>query len=99
MKFRPVYDSASGAFVIKSKRAPIRGRICLMRFDVFTLFPEVFPAYLGSSILQRAQERGILEVHLHNLRDYARDRHRTTDDLPYGGGGGMVMKPEPIFEA
>jgi len=70
-----------------------------MRFDVFTLFPEVFPAYLGSSILQRAQERGILEVHLHNLRDYARDRHRTTDDLPYGGGGGMVMKPEPIFEA
>ncbi len=70
-----------------------------MRFDVFTLLPEVFPAYLGSSILQRAQERGILEVHLHNLRDYAHDRHRTTDDLPYGGGGGMVMKPEPIFEA
>ncbi len=70
-----------------------------MRFDVFTLLPEAFPAYLGSSILQRAQERGILEVHLHNLRDYAHDRHRTTDDLPYGGGGGMVMKPEPIFEA
>ncbi|MFN3741278.1 MAG: tRNA (guanosine(37)-N1)-methyltransferase TrmD [Anaerolineales bacterium] len=70
-----------------------------MRFDVFTLLPEVFPAYLGSSILQRAQERGILEVHLHNIRDYTHDRHRTTDDLPYGGGGGMVMKPEPIFEA
>ncbi|MEJ5241270.1 MAG: tRNA (guanosine(37)-N1)-methyltransferase TrmD [Anaerolineales bacterium] len=70
-----------------------------MRFDIFTLLPEVFPAYLGSSMLQRAQERGILEVHLHNIRDYTHDRHRTTDDLPYGGGGGMVMKPEPIFEA
>lgn len=70
-----------------------------MRFDIFTLLPEVFPAYLESSILKRARERGILEVHLHNLRDYAHDRHRTTDDLPYGGGGGMVMKPEPIFEA
>ncbi len=70
-----------------------------MRFDIFTLLPEVFPAYLTSSILQRAQERGILEVHLHHIRDYTHDRHRTTDDLPYGGGGGMVMKPEPIFEA
>lgn len=70
-----------------------------MRFDVFTLLPEIFPAYLGTSILQRAQERGILTVQLHNIRDYTHDRHRTTDDVPYGGGGGMVMKPEPIFEA
>lgn len=70
-----------------------------MRFDIFTLLPEVFVPYLQSSILQKAAERGLLEVHLHNIRDWARDKHHTTDDLPYGGGGGMVMKPEPIFEA
>ncbi len=70
-----------------------------MRFDVFTLFPEIFTGPLQASILKRAQEQGLLSVHLHNIRDYALDRHRTTDDLPYGGGGGMVMKPEPIFGA
>jgi tRNA (guanine37-N1)-methyltransferase len=70
-----------------------------MRFDVFTLMPEVFPAYLESSILQRAQERGLIEIRVHNIRDYTHDRHHTTDDIPYGGGGGMVMKPEPVFEA
>ncbi len=70
-----------------------------MRFDVFTLLPQVFSPYLEQSILERARARGLLEVYVHNIRDYARDRHRTTDDLPYGGGGGMVMKPEPIFEA
>jgi tRNA (guanine37-N1)-methyltransferase len=70
-----------------------------VQFDVFTLFPEIFPAYLESSILQRARERKIIEVRVHNIRDYAHDRHRTTDDVPYGGGGGMVMKPEPVFEA
>lgn len=70
-----------------------------MRFDVFTLLPEVFPAYLGAGILQRAQERGLAEVQVHNIRDFTHDRHHTTDDLPYGGGGGMVMKPEPTFEA
>lgn len=70
-----------------------------MQFDVFTLIPEVFPPYLDSSILQRARERGLVEVRIHNIRDYAHDRHHTTDDLPYGGGGGMVMKPEPVFEA
>jgi tRNA (guanine37-N1)-methyltransferase len=70
-----------------------------MRFDVFTLFPEVFKPYLNSSILKRAQEEGHLEVHLHNIRDWATDKHHVTDDLPYGGGGGMVMKPEPIFRA
>ncbi|UCF60091.1 MAG: tRNA (guanosine(37)-N1)-methyltransferase TrmD [Anaerolineaceae bacterium] len=70
-----------------------------MRFDVFTLLPEVMHAYLGASVLGKAQEAGLLEVYLHNIRDYALDRHHTTDDEPYGGGGGMVMKPEPIFTA
>jgi tRNA (guanine37-N1)-methyltransferase len=70
-----------------------------MRFDVFTLFPEVFGSYLDSSILLRARQNGLLEVVLHNIRDWTTDRHHTTDDMPYGGGGGMVMKPEPIFAA
>src|SRR5574342_1228991 len=70
-----------------------------MQFEVFTLLPEVFPAYLESSILQRARERGLIEVRVHNIRDYTHDKHHTTDDTPYGGGGGMVMKPEPVFEA
>lgn len=70
-----------------------------MRFDVFTLIPEVFPAYLQAGMLDRAASRGLIEVNLHNIRDYAHDKHHTTDDTPYGGGGGMVMKPEPMFEA
>jgi tRNA (guanine37-N1)-methyltransferase len=70
-----------------------------MRFDIFTLFPEMFPHYLDESILKRAQESGLLEVRLHNIRDWATDKHKMTDDEPYGGGGGMVMKPEPIFNA
>ena len=70
-----------------------------MQFEVFTLLPEVFPPYLESSILQRARQRGLIDVHVHNIRDYTHDKHHTTDDTPYGGGGGMVMKPEPVFEA
>ena len=70
-----------------------------MRFDVFSLFPEVFPSYLNSSILKRAQEMGHIEVFTHNIRDWATDKHQITDEPPYGGGGGMVMKPEPIFAA
>jgi tRNA (guanine37-N1)-methyltransferase len=70
-----------------------------MRFDVFTLLPETFIPYLQVSILQKAAERGLVEIALHNIRDWARDKHHTTDDTPYGGGGGMVMKPEPVFEA
>jgi len=70
-----------------------------MRVDVFTLFPEVFPTYMDSSILKRAQAADLLELGLHNIRDYATDKHHVTDDEPYGGGGGMVMKPEPIFSA
>lgn len=70
-----------------------------MDFDVFTLLPEVFDPYLHSSILLRAQENGVISVRVHNIRDFTHDRHHTTDDVPYGGGGGMVMKPEPVFEA
>jgi tRNA (guanine37-N1)-methyltransferase len=70
-----------------------------MRFDVFTLLPDVMPSYLHASVLGKAIDTELLEVHLHNLRDFTTDRHRTTDDEPYGGGGGMVMKPEPIFSA
>ena len=70
-----------------------------IRFDIFTLFPEVFTPYLGASILQRAQESDLVEIQLHNIRDWTTDRHHVCDDMPYGGGGGMVMKPEPIFTA
>jgi tRNA (guanine37-N1)-methyltransferase len=70
-----------------------------MRFDVFTLFPDIFAPYLGISILQRAIAKGLLEVHLHDIRGWATDKHHVTDDTPYGGGGGMVMKPEPVFSA
>ena len=70
-----------------------------MRFDIFSLFPELFSPYLNTSILKRARESGHLEVFTHNIRDYTTDKHHTTDDTPYGGGGGMVMKPEPIFAA
>ena len=70
-----------------------------MKFDIFTLLPEVFPSYLETSILKRAAERGLIEVRVHNIRDYTHDKHHTTDDTPYGGGGGMVMKPDPVFDA
>ncbi len=66
---------------------------------MFTLLPEVFPSYLETSIIKRARERDLIRVRVHNIRDYAHTKHHTTDDTPYGGGGGMVMKPEPIFEA
>ena len=70
-----------------------------MQFEVFTLLPEVFSPYLERSILQRARQRGLVTINVHNIRDYTHDRHHVTDDTPYGGGGGMVMKPEPVFDA
>lgn len=70
-----------------------------MQIDVLTLFPEMFPGYLNVSILQRAQAAGRVLIHLHNIRDYAAGKHRVTDEPPFGGGGGMVLKPEPIFAA
>jgi tRNA (guanine37-N1)-methyltransferase len=71
----------------------------VLHFDIFTLFPGMFAGVFDDSILKRAREAGIVSVALHNIRDYAEGRHRVTDDTPYGGGGGMVMKPEPIFRA
>jgi tRNA (guanine37-N1)-methyltransferase len=70
-----------------------------MRFDIFTILPEVISPYLKASILQRAQEKQLVDFHIHNIRDWTTDKHHTTDDEPYGGGGGMVMKAEPIFTA
>ncbi|HZQ10510.1 MAG TPA: tRNA (guanosine(37)-N1)-methyltransferase TrmD [Anaerolineae bacterium] len=70
-----------------------------MRFDIFTLFPGMFTGVFDDSILQRARDAGLIQLHLHNIRDYTHDKHHITDDYAYGGGGGMVMKPEPIFEA
>jgi tRNA (guanine37-N1)-methyltransferase len=70
-----------------------------MRLDVITLFPEIVRGPLDASILGRAQRAGQAEIHLHQLRDYTTDKHRTTDDKPYGGGPGMLLKCEPIFNA
>jgi tRNA (guanine37-N1)-methyltransferase len=70
-----------------------------MKVDVLTLFPAMFAGPLDESILRRARESGRLELALHDLRDWTHDRHRTVDGTPYGGGPGMVLKPEPIFEA
>jgi tRNA (guanine37-N1)-methyltransferase len=70
-----------------------------MKIDVLTLFPAMFAGPLDESIIRRARDRGLLELRLHNLRDWTHDRHRTVDDRPFGGGPGMLMKPEPIFEA
>ena len=70
-----------------------------MRIDILTIFPEMFGCVFDVSIIKRAREKRLVEIHAHNLRDWALDKHKTTDDTPYGGGGGMVMKPEPIFAA
>jgi tRNA (guanine37-N1)-methyltransferase len=70
-----------------------------MRFDIFTLFPEMFAGVFDESIVKRACEARLIEIALHDIRDYTTDRHHVTDDYPYAGGGGMVMKPDPIFAA
>ncbi len=70
-----------------------------LRIDVITLFPELFEPFLSTSIVGIARREGLVELVVHDLRDWARDRHRTVDDAPYGGGPGMVMKPEPLVEA
>ncbi|MBM3837397.1 MAG: tRNA (guanosine(37)-N1)-methyltransferase TrmD [Verrucomicrobia bacterium] len=70
-----------------------------MKIDVLTLFPGMFSGPMEESIVKRARNRGLLHLQVHNLRDYTRDRHRTVDDKPFGGGPGMLLKPEPIFEA
>src|SRR6478736_10574289 len=70
-----------------------------MKIDILTLFPEICRAPLNESIMKRAQEKGIIDVRIHNLRDWTSDKHHVVDDAPFGGGQGMVMKPEPIFAA
>ncbi len=70
----------------------------VMRFDVLTLFPEMFPGYLGQSLLKRAIDGGLVEVRLHNIRDWSDDRHKSVDDRPYGGGPGMVLMVKPVVE-
>jgi tRNA (guanine37-N1)-methyltransferase len=70
-----------------------------MHFDILTLFPGLFAGAFEESIIKRARESGSVTIALHNIRDYATGRHKVTDDTPYGGGGGMIMKPEPIFAA
>ena len=70
-----------------------------MKIDVLTLFPAMFAGPLDESIIQRARDTGTLELKIYNLRDYTHDRHKTVDDRPFGGGPGMLLKPEPIFEA
>ena len=70
-----------------------------MRFHVLTLFPGMFVSPFAEGIVRRAQDRGLIEIGVRDIRDYAHDRHRTVDDYPFGGGAGMLMKPEPLFEA
>ncbi|KPK43881.1 MAG: tRNA (guanine-N1)-methyltransferase [Nitrospira bacterium SM23_35] len=70
-----------------------------MKCDILTIFPDIFHAYLGEGILRRAIQNGFIQVDIHHLREYTADKHRTVDDYPYGGGSGMVMKPEPFFSA
>jgi tRNA (guanine37-N1)-methyltransferase len=79
------------------KRAFIRTPV--MRIDILTLFPQIAAAPLAESMIGKAQQRGLVTIACHNLRDWARDKHRTTDDAPYGGSQGMVLKCEPVFEA
>lgn len=71
----------------------------MIRFDILTLFPELFHTAFGASLVKKATEKSLIEINLHNIRDYATGRHRITDDTPFGGGGGMVMKVEPIARA
>ncbi len=71
----------------------------MLRFDVITIFPNMFPAILNESIVKRAQAKRKITIKVHDLRDYTTDRHRTVDDRPFGGGPGMVMSPQPIFDA
>jgi tRNA (guanine37-N1)-methyltransferase len=70
-----------------------------MRFDVLTLFPEIFQGYLGQSLLKLALEKGLVEIHLWNIRDWAKGKHKSVDDRPFGGGPGMVIMPGPVFDA
>lgn len=70
-----------------------------MRFDILTVFPKIFDSYYNESIIKRAQQKKLVDIRIHDLRNFTSDKHRTTDDRPYGGGPGMVMKIEPVYKA
>jgi tRNA (guanine37-N1)-methyltransferase len=111
----PDVDWAAQSFVRArvTQKAPTlfcarpRGKICIlevsvsdpMRIDILSLFPETFVSPLNQSIIKRAREQALVDIVIHDIRDYTHDKHHTADDYPYGGGPGMVLKPEPIFEA
>jgi len=70
-----------------------------MRFDILTIFPNIFDSYFNESIIKRAQKEKLIEIHVHNIRKYSKDKHKRTDDTPFGGGAGMVMTPQPLHDA
>lgn len=70
-----------------------------MKIDILTLFPKMFQGPFQESLLKRAQEKGLVEIKIHNLRKWAKDKHKTVDDRPYGGGPGMILMPQPVFDA
>jgi tRNA (guanine37-N1)-methyltransferase len=84
---------------MKSKNFDIEPTLAAVHFDVFTLFPPMFTGPLSESIIKRAQERNLISIAVHNIRAFTTDKHHVCDDTPYGGGGGMIMKPEPIVRA
>jgi len=71
----------------------------MIKFDIITIFPNIFTSYFNESIIKRAQQKKLIKINIHNLRDYTSDKHKTIDDKPYGGGAGMVMMVEPVFKA
>ena len=71
----------------------------MIKFDVITIFPEIFSSYLKESLIARAQSKKLIKINIHDLRDWTKDSHKTVDDRPFGGGLGMVLKVEPIFKA
>ncbi|MBD3361071.1 tRNA (guanosine(37)-N1)-methyltransferase TrmD [Candidatus Peregrinibacteria bacterium] len=70
-----------------------------MRFDILTIFPQAFDSYLKESILKRAQKNKLIEIHIHDIRDFSKDKHKKVDDVPFGGGTGMVMTPQPLYDS
>jgi tRNA (guanine37-N1)-methyltransferase len=82
-----------------TRRVVVQFAIPIMRIDVLTLFPEMFSGYLGQSLVKRAIDAGVLEIKFHNIRDWARGKQRQVDDRPFGGGPGMVLRPEPVVES
>lgn len=70
-----------------------------MRFDILSIFPESFNSYFNESIIKRAKENNLIEIHIHNIRDYSKDKHLKVDDVPFGGGKGMLMTPQPLFDS